>query len=810
MIRKVLIIGGLCIGILCLGLLFLYLFVVSGLSGQLPSKKYLSEIQRPQASSILANDGTVLGLLYTENRSAIQLTNCPLYLTEALIATEDVRFFNHHGIDYRSLGRVLIKGILSSSSAGGGSTLSQQLAKNLFPRQNYWLLATPINKIREITVARRIERIYSKEEILEQYLNTVSFGELTFGISTASKRFFNKNPDALLLEEAATLVGILKAPTYYSPRRFPERARGRRNIVLAQMAKYNKISQDVCDSISALSLTLSYTPDHRPSELSGYLIAHIERQARAILDEIEPSAKGEMPDVRVGGLKIYTSIDPVIQAHAETAVRRQMPRIQARFDKDWGKSSGDWETQSWIDSELKSLPQYQSLSRNGLSHTEIIESFSRPAQVSVFSWSEADRIRSMSVIDSLKYYKQLLQTGFFAMDPSSGMIKAWVGGIDHRFFQYDHVLSRRQAGSTFKPIVYAAAFEAGIPTCQYYDNARVVFADYDEWSPRNANRLYSGCYSIQGGLVHSINTVAAQVLKEVGVSETIGMARRLGIQSEIPSVPSIALGSAELRLDELTAAYGVFANAGYYREPVCILKIEDRQGNLVYAHQPSIESIRVLSDSVALEMLHTLQMVVDSGTAQGLRSVFGLDVPLAGKTGTTQRYADGWFIGISPGLVTGVWVGADDPRVHFRTGAGAGGQTALLLYGDFMRSCLADSRVEILKMGLNNLYAQGYSPSCPLYSDLNAGEMMALLEAQKDRDSWFLPNLLESLFAKKGDDPRQVEQRILRQMQEKLDKTAIRMQKRKKSPTSINRALEEVRKDYYRRLEEERSRIRDN
>jgi len=793
----------LCALVLICGL-GLYFFVASGLSGPLPDQAYLRQIRQPVASSIFAADGSLLGKVYEENRSIVRLGNCPLFLTDALTAVEDVRFFQHKGIDFRSLGRVVFKGLLVSSSAGGGSTLTQQLAKNLFPRKGYFILTTPVNKLREMLIARRMERVYSKEQILELYLNTVSFGELAFGIATASERFFNKPPAALNPEEIAVLVGMLKAPTYYSPRRSPERALARRNTVFAQMLKYGKIDQPRFDSLSRLPLEIAYTPDKRPSELSGYIVSYIEWQAQHILDELGMTSSGRVPDVRTDGLKVYSTIDPSIQRYAETAILAQMPDIQSALIADWPGGRGDWVTPEWLNDEIRRLPACQRLIEDGATPAEAIQALNVETDMTVFSWKGSSETLAMTVSDSIAYYKRLLQTGLLAMDPNSGFIKAWVGGIDYHRFPYDHILSRRQVGSTFKPILYAAALEAGTSTCHYYDNAQVVFTAYDDWSPRNADRHYTGSYSLMGGLVYSVNTVAARILQETGIQTTIAMAKRLGISSEVPAVPSIALGSAEISLRELTTAYCVFANGGYFRAPVCIVRIEDQGGSVLYTYEEPLENKPVLADTVIQDLMCALQMVVDSGTASSLRTRFGLKLPLAGKTGTTQHYADGWFVGISPGLVAGIWVGADDPRVHFRSGAGAGGRTALPIYGAFIHEIENDPAYRWGRESPEFMGDLSSAPDCPLYSELSAIEAASAHQAS-GQDSWTLSEFLGSLFGNRGKDPAEIEQKLRRQMQTKLDRTVIRMQKRKKSPVEISRALEQIREDFRRRIAETRS-----
>lgn len=788
----------------------LVVFVYAGFSGPLPDDDTLKQLRQPLTTYVYAADGSVFGKIYKENRSEVPLEACPEFLTDALIATEDVRFYKHHGVDYRSYLRILFKGVLSFGNAGGGSTLTQQLAKNMFPRERYLVLSTPVNKLREIIIARRIEGVYVKEEILDMYLNTVPFGELAYGIGTASRRFFNCHPKDLRPEQAAALVGMLKAPSYYSPRRYPERSLARRNVVLRQMSKYDYLDEEIADSLKLLPLGLEYTPEPNVTNLSGYFLGQVKRRAQEILDNT-PELSFSPLSVEIDGLKIYTTLDPRIQQYAEKAVKFIMPRLQATFNKEWGDRA-EWETDAWINKSLQELGSYRNAIKQGMDEAKAMEVVSRKQESRVFSWDEAQSMRNFSVIDSLLYYKRMLQTGLIALDPHTGQVKAWIGGIDYRHFPYDRVFAQRQVGSTFKPFVYAAALEEGVDRCKYYDNTQVVFTDFKDWSPKNANGEYGGAYSLEGGLAHSVNTVTVQVMMDAGIRSVVKMAKKLGIQSTVPDLPSIALGTPSLQLGELTAAYGAFANGGHRVEPYSILKIEDKNGNVLYEHEGS-KPEQVISEELARQMIGLLQNVVEQGTGRRLKYEYGIEIPVAGKTGTTQDHTDGWFIGASPDLIVGVWVGADDPRVHFRyLGSGQGGATALAVFGQMFRHIQKDQQFSAWRS--REFYPEAGDTTelrlhCPLYSDSSAAEMQLYVEALRDireeelaratSTNW-VEDVIGAIFQNRNKSPEEQERDLLQEMNRKLDRRTVRMQKQGKSPMEIKRELEKIRAEYYGKI----------
>ncbi|MER2998516.1 penicillin-binding protein 1A [Pontibacter populi] len=667
-----------------------YLLVYMGAMGNMPSRSELKAVQNNTASEVYAAGGELLGRYYIQDRTNVKYSDIAPPAINALVATEDARFYEHAGVDVRSLGRVIVKSILmQDQSAGGGSTLSQQLAKNLYPRKNYWFWDMPVNKLREIIIARKLEGIYSKEELLELYLNTVPMGGNLYGIERASSRFFNKSASELKTEEAAVLIGMLKATTSYNPRLNPERSKQRRNVVLSQMVKYGYLSEEKATSLKKLPLRLDYTVTNHNDGMAPYF----REQLRLELVEWAASKKnknGDPYNLYTDGLKIYTTIDAGMQAHAEKAVRNKMAALQRKFDAHWSGRNPWGRDGSVLQEAMKRSDRYKKAKANGKTETEIMEEFRKSRTMNVFSW-QGSKQRTMTPMDSLAYYQKFLNAGLLSLDPYTGEIKAWVGGINHHVFKYDHVRSKRQVGSTFKPIVYAAALERGVEPCTWFANERITYPEYDDWSPRNATDQYGGEYTMRGGLAHSVNTVSAQVMMKAGVKKVVDVAERLGIESDIPEVPSLALGVADLSLYEMVNAYATIANQGYKIEPIYISKIEDRSGKLLLKNDLDRPVHRAISESNAAIMLYLMQGVVEEGSASKLRSEFGLQMDIAGKTGTTQDNADGWFIGITPNLVTGVWVGAESPKVRFRSLAlGQGSATALPIWGDFNKRVALD------------------------------------------------------------------------------------------------------------------------
>ncbi|HMG90990.1 MAG TPA: transglycosylase domain-containing protein [Chryseolinea sp.] len=676
-------------GVFVFGLFFIFLVWI-GIFGQIPSKKELLGVRHQQATEVYSADSVLLGRYYLQDRSMIPSSDIPQSLKQALIATEDVRFYKHHGVDTKSLIRVLIKGIiLQRESAGGGSTLTQQLAKNLYPRRSYWMFSLPINKVREIIIARRLEKVYTKDDILVLYLNTIPFGDNVYGIKTAAERFFSVPVKDLTLEQSAVLVGMLKATHRYNPRIFPARGKERRDVVLGQLAKYSFISEQAKDSLRAIPLKLKYRKMSHNTGLAPYFRSYIRPQLlQWCRDHIKDD--GSNYNLYTDGLKIYTTIDSRVQQYAEQAMRTKMEQLQKKFVNEIDKKS----LQQVAMSKVTYLPRYTDLKKSGLSDKEIMAELKKPGLRKVFSW-KGETEMEISVYDSLVRHLQFLQAGLLAVDPANGEIRAWVGGIDHEYFQFDHVResTKRQVGSTFKPVVYAAAMEKGIGPCDYTSARKTSYTNMKDWAPSNSNdETYDQKFSMEGGLAGSVNTVSVKLLEKTGISNAIETAQKMGITSELPYVPSLALGTASISMMEMVGAYSVFANKGNYVEPFYITSITTGDGTVLETFKPSGESERAISAESAGMMLQMLKRVVNEGTGAGLRSTYGLTNDIGGKTGTTQSNTDGWFIGVTPKLVIGCWVGADDPSLHFRrTSSGQGATTALPIVALLLQKVNKDS-----------------------------------------------------------------------------------------------------------------------
>ncbi|MCP4310494.1 MAG: penicillin-binding protein [Bacteroidetes bacterium] len=661
------------------------LLILAGTFGKIPDAKALLKIQNPVATEIYTADGVLMGTYYIQNRQYMEASTITGPIKNALIATEDIRFYNHKGIDTRSLVRVFFKTLLlSKESSGGGSTLTQQLVKNLFPRIDIGSFSMPVNKVKEMATAHRMEKVYTKEEILELYLSTVPFGENTFGIKTASRRFFNKDPQELQLEEAAVLVGMLKATGNYNPVRNPGRAMDRRNLVLSQMARYGFIGGSEADSLQELALKADYHPLPHNAGIAPYFREYIRSKLDVWCKEHYKNG-AEPYNLYTDGLKIYTTIDSRLQLYAEEAMQAHMAHLQEIFRKQWrGKNLWRGLTEKQI------LINYDGSQRPDMASEQ-------PRKMEVFTW-EGLQEREYNTLDSLKHYLGFLQTGILAMDASTAEIRAWVGGINNEYYKYDHVTARRQTGSTFKPLVYLEALEQGISPCDYFPNDSVVYEEFDDWVPRNADRSYGGHYSLKGAMVHSVNTVSVELLMQVGIDSVMELCQKAGIESPLPAVPSLALGTGTVSLYEMVRVYQAIANGGFSKEPVYIKRIEDRSGMVLDEWIPEAQGTAICSPENAELMVSLLRAVVNDGTAAGLRTRYQISADIAGKTGTTQNYTDGWFIGFTPGLLTGVWVGGDLQNVRFQNMKyGQGAYAAMPIWAGFMKSAFSDDHWDMLQ-----------------------------------------------------------------------------------------------------------------
>lgn len=665
-----------------------------GLFGELPSFRDLENPKSNLATEVISSDGNILGTYFIQNRSNAKYKDLSPNLVNALIATEDVRFYKHSGVDLKGTFAIIFYSAIGKKR--GSSTITQQLAKNLFPRKKQNIFNIGIIKLKEWLTAVKIERNYTKEEIITMYFNTVDFGSNSYGIKAAAKTYFSKTPIKLSIDESALLVGILKGTTVFSPIKNPERAIKRRNVVLEQMEKYGFISEAQLTENTSKELNLQFqSPDHNQGSAT-YFREYVRQEVTAWCKE-NKKADGETYDIYRDGLKIYTTIDSRMQAYAEAAVKEHLTYLQAEFYKHW-KGKTPWgENTDIILTSMRRSDRYQQLKEEGIAESEIKKIFDTPIKMTLFSWA-GDIDTTLSPIDSIKYYKWYLRSSFMSMDPHNGAIKAWVGGPNYEYFKYDQVkMGKRQVGSTFKPFVYTVAMDNGWSPCYEAPNLPIVFEDFDNWSPKNSDGKQGGMMTLRNGLANSVNLITAFMMKQVGPQAVVNVAKKMGITSDIPAYPSICLGTADVSLYEMVGAYSTYANKGVWTEPVYISRIEDKNGNVLYEKIP--RKVDALSEQTAYLMLYMLRGVIDKGTGLRLRGPrYRFTNPIAGKTGTTQENSDGWFIGITPDLVSGVWTGAEDRSVHFRsTNLGEGANTALPIWALYMKKVYADPTLKISK-----------------------------------------------------------------------------------------------------------------
>ena len=707
---------------------FIFYYASIGGFGDMPDLEVLENPKTNLASEVISSDGKTLGKYYfNDNRTPVTFEELPNHLVEALIATEDIRFYSHSGIDFKRTFSAAIK----LGRDGGGSTITQQLAKLLFTGEGSKdIIERLTQKFKEYVIAVRLERHYTKEEIITQYLNLYDFGNNGDGIRSAARIYFGKEPINLDINESAILVGMLKNSSLYNPRphRNPVGVKNRRNVVLGQMKKYNYLDEVFVDSLKQKPLNLNYTPESHREGLATYFREFLRAQMKTwINDPNNRKPDGSKYNLNTDGLKIYTTINYTMQEMAENAVTSHMPRLQKEFFEQNEKlddsiapfrdlTSGAVDTLLRISmrrSERWRKMKYD-LNKND---EEIEESFYTPKEMTVFSWSgDIDTI--MTPVDSMKYYKSFFRPGMMSMDPTNGYVKAWVGGMNYRYFQYDMVKKgKRQIGSTFKPFVYAAAIDQlKLSPCDKFPDSQFCieknkFGNVEQWCPKNSGDKYGRTRTLKNALANSVNTVTARLMDRIGPRTVANLAKDLGIEQRILPVPSIALGTPDLSVYEMVAAYSTFANKGVYTKPVFIERIEDKNGTVLYKNQPLTRD--VLSEEAAYVTVNLLEGVTKSGSGTRLRTrgadefnrayqnvvtgyPYEFTNPIAGKTGTTQNQSDGWFIGMVPNLVTGVWVGAEDRAIHFEDIAyGQGASMALPIWGVYMKSVYQDSILQI-------------------------------------------------------------------------------------------------------------------
>lgn len=712
-------------GVILAGLIFYFAMTIQGKTGMMPSFKQLENPQTNFATQIISSDQQLLGTYFRENRTRTEFDSISPQVINALIATEDIRFNKHSGIDFRALARVAA-GVLTGNHKGGGSTISQQLSKLLFPREDLDNTFKLINrKLREWVIAVKLEKAYSKEEILVMYLNHFDFLNLAVGIESASRVYFSTTPDSLNTEQAAMLVGMVKNPSLYNPLRFPENTTTRRNVVLNQMEKYGFIEEDICDSIKKLPLGIKYSKvDHNTGNatyfrelLRQWLTAskphpdeYIDQRLYvqdSISWNVDPSygwcnknvkSNGSNYNIYSDGLRIYTTIDLRMQEYAEQAISEHLGGyLQDKFDEEQkgrSKAPFSWqltnqEIERIMQNSKRRCERYRVMKSAEVSEDSIDIAFNTPVSMQVFSW-EGEKDTVISPMDSIRYYKQILRAGFMSMEPHTGFVKAYCGGINYKHFKYDMVSrARRQVGSTFKPFIYTLAMQNNYSPCLKVPNIEVSFKmppgqQPEFYTPKYSTSKREGeMVSLKYGLAKSLNQISAWVLKQFSPEAVIDLAKSMGISSHINPYPSICVGAAEVTLKEMTGAFCTWANEGIYTRPVFITRIEDKNGNVLAEFQPMQKE--VMDKQTAYLTLALMKGVVDFGTGIRLRYRYNFTSELAGKTGTTNNHSDGWFMGIAPRLVSGVWVGGEERSIHFRgIRLGQGASMALPIWALYM------------------------------------------------------------------------------------------------------------------------------
>ncbi len=701
-----------------IGVILFFLLASWGIFGSMPSFEDLENPDSNLATEIISSDGVVIGKYFQKNRSQLKYSDLPKNFVDALVATEDERFYDHSGID----GRGTLRAVASLGTSGGASTLTQQLAKQLFHGEgSKFLPFRIIQKAKEWIIAIRLERQYTKNEILAMYCNVYDFGNFAVGVSSAAQTYFSKNPKELTIDESAMLVGMFKNSSLYNPLRNPKGVKNRRNVVLSQMEKGKIISTEEKLKLQSLPITLHFKLESHREGTATYFREYLRDYMKKWVEE-NKKPDGSDYDIYKDGLKIYTTIDSRMQLHAEKAVEAHMANLQEEFfiQQKNNKNApfvniSEAETNRILKQAMKSSNRWAVLKSMDKSDEEIVKSFSEKAKMTVFTWKgEKDTI--MTPLDSIRYYKHFLQSGLMAMEPQSGNIKAWVGGINYKYFQYDHVgQGARQVGSTFKPFVYATAIEQlNMSPCDSIIDAPFTMPAgrhhaTEAWTPRNSNNKYIGMITLKKALANSINTISAKLMDKVGPEAVVALTHKLGVKSKIPIQASIALGAVDITVEDMVAAYSTFANQGVYTKPQFLSRIEDKSGVVIY--EPIPESHDVLNKDIAFAVIKLLEGVTEGGSGSRLRTQYGgsgdkrwtgypymFTNPIAGKTGTTQNQSDGWFMGMVPNLVTGVWVGCEDRSARFKTITyGQGATAALPVWGYFMKLCYEDPELKVSK-----------------------------------------------------------------------------------------------------------------
>ncbi|OGS65500.1 transglycosylase domain-containing protein [Flavobacterium sp.] len=715
------------------GIALFFLFASWGLLGSMPSFEDLENPDSNLATEIISADGVVIGKYFEKNRSQLKYSDLPKNLVQALVATEDARFYDHSGID----GRGTLRAILSFGTSGGASTLTQQLAKQLFHGEgSKFLPFRIIQKAKEWIIAIRLERQYTKNEIIAMYCNVYDFGNNSVGVNSAAKTYFSKEPKDLTITESAVLVGMFKNSGLYNPVKNIEGVTNRRNVVLKQMEKAEIITEAQKLQLQRLPIKLNFKLESHKDGTATYFREYLREYMKKWVEE-NKKPDGSDYNIYKDGLRIYTTIDSRMQLYAEEAVEAHMANLQEEFF-DQAKENknapfvniSQAETDRILKKAMKASARWNIMESNDKSEDEIIASFKQKTKMKVFTW-KGERDTIMTPLDSIRYYKHFLQSGLMAMEPQTGNIKAWVGGINYKYFQYDHVgQGARQVGSTFKPFVYATAIEQlGMSPCDSILDGPFMIRKgehnvTEDWEPRNSDNKYRGMVTLKRALANSINTVSAKLIDKTGPEAVVELTHKLGVTSEIPAQPSIALGAVEITVQDMVAAYSTFANQGVYVKPQFLRKIEDKSGVVLY--EPVPESHDVLNKDIAFAVIKLLEGVTEGGSGERLRTEGGgngdnrwtgypymFKNPIAGKTGTTQNQSDGWFMGMVPNLVTGVWVGCEDRSARFRSLTyGQGATAALPVWGYFMKKCYEDETLNVSKEDFDRPANLGIKVDC--------------------------------------------------------------------------------------------------
>ncbi|GGF64827.1 penicillin-binding protein 1A [Wenyingzhuangia marina] len=731
----------------------IFLLVSMGAFGKLPTFKELESPEKNFASEIISSDGVTLGKYFRENRTPVSYDELPQELVDALVATEDERFYEHSGIDFFSLARAIAK----LGQDGGGSTITQQLAKQLFT-ENYGtrnIVKRIAQKLKEWVIAVKLEKQYTKDEIITMYLNKYDFLYNAIGIRSASRIYFNKEPIDLNIEESAILVGMAKNPSLYNPKRFPENALRRRATVFGQLERNGFITETEKDSLNALPIEIDYNPEGHSDGHATYFREYLRDYLKTWIKN-HPKPDGTHYDLYSDGLKIYVTLDSRMQKYAEQAVDEHMSNLQRIFFKEQKRNKtapfydldkSEIDRTMW--NAVRTTDRYRTLNTKGLSKKEILQNFKKKRKMNVFDWKKGSKDTLLSPYDSIKYYKTFLHSGLLALEPQTGHIKAWVGGINHKYFKYDHVKQgKRQVGSTFKPFVYASAInQFRISPCEKYPNTPFTIPQgkyglLEDWTPKNAGDEYGGELTLKQALAKSINVITARMIDRVGPSTVVQLAKKSGITSDIPAYPSIALGTVDASLYDMVGAYAMFANKGFRVHQTMVMRIEDKNGSVLQRFVP--ESEEVMSEEAAYAVLDLLKGVTMEGSGVRLRGKWGkypenvatgypyeFTNPIAGKTGTTQNQSDGWFMGVVPNLAVGVWTGADERATHFKgITFGQGASMSLPTWALFMKKCYADETLTISQEDFEQPENFGIAIDCG--SDDDKVDETSLIETNPD------------------------------------------------------------------------------